>query len=453
MHKFLTRWFSGESMDYRFVFALVGPVVADQFFLVSFNFLNTAMIANSGQAAISAVNLVGSINVLLIQVFVAVGLGGTVLISQYFGGKELKMLGRVVNGTVFGTVLIGIVLGIIFAALHVPILKLLFGAAEPAVMANAKLYMLGVLASYPFEATVEGTNGCLRGIGRTKNSLMLSSTMNGLYLVFNLVFITLLHLGVVGMIISLNLSRWLAAGFSVWMLASHRDLFRLKMSSMRRIDWQMIAKVLLVAVPFASESFFFQGGKIIIQMMIVGLGTSVIVTNAIATSWVQLSEIIPAALQTALVPIVGQCIGRRNVHDARKLTKSFIGLGAAAFVLVDGILFLSFHRGIMLFSPAPSIIPNIFHIYLIFAVMHILVWSFSFVLPSALRAAGDGKFTTIVSLVSMWSFRVVGGYIFGVRLGYGLIGITVVMTLEWAIRGAIFTWRFHGVRWLKKRLI
>ncbi|WP_407892132.1 MATE family efflux transporter [Lacticaseibacillus sp. N501-2] len=453
MQKFLTRWFSGESLDYHFVFALLAPVIADQFFLISFNFLNTAMIASSGQAAISAVNIVGSINILLIQIFVAVGLGGTVLIAQYFGNKQVKMLGQVVNGTLFGAILTGLGLAIVFGVLHTPILQLLFGAAAPNVMADAKIYMLGVLGSYPFEATVEGTNGCLRGIGRTKNSLVLSSTMNGLYLIFNLVFITWLHMGIIGMIIALNLSRWLAAGFAVWMLSTHRDLFALQMQTLRHVDFKMIRRVLGVAVPFAAESFFFNGGKIIIQMMVVGLGTSVIVTNAIANSWVQLSEIIPTALEVALVPIVGQCIGRRNINDAKKLTKSFLGLGSAAFVLVDGILFVSFNRGIQLFSPAPDIVSNIFHIYLIFAVMHILVWSFSFVLPSALRAAGDGKFTTYISLLTMWLFRVVGGYVFGVRLGYGLIGITVVMTLEWAIRGLIFVLRFRGTRWLRKRLI
>jgi putative MATE family efflux protein len=453
MQKFLTRWFSGESLDYHFVFALLAPVIADQFFLISFNFLNTAMIASSGQSAISAVNIVGSINVLLIQIFVAVGLGGTVLIAQYFGGKQLKILGQVVNGTLFGAILTGLGLAVIFGILHTPILQLLFGAAAPKVMDDAKIYMLGVLASYPFEATVEGTNGCLRGIGRTKNSLILSSTMNGLYLIFNLVFITWLHLGIVGMIIALNLSRWLAAAFAVWMLSTHRDLFALRMQTLRHVDFKMIRRVLTVAVPFAAESFFFNGGKIIIQMMIVGLGTSVIVTNAIANSWTQLSEIIPTALEVALVPIVGQCIGRRNIDDAKKLTKSFLGLGIVAFVLVDGILMLSFNRGIQLFSPAADIVGDIFHIYVIFAVMHILVWSFSFVLPSALRAAGDGKFTTYVSLLTMWLFRVVGGYVFGVRLGYGLIGITVVMTLEWAIRGVIFVIRFRGARWLTKRLI
>ncbi|WP_179394642.1 MATE family efflux transporter [Lacticaseibacillus absianus] len=449
----LTKYFSGESFDHHFVFALLGPVVVDQFFLVSFNFLNTAMIASSGEAAISAVNMVGSVNVFLIQIFVAVGLGGTVLIAQYFGAGERQLLGRVVNGAVYGAVLVGLGLALVFGALHNGLLSLLFGAASPAVMANARLYMLGVLVSYPFEALVEGTNGCLRGIGRTANSLQLSLAMNLMYLLFNLVTITWLHLGVVGMIIALNLSRWLAAVLAGWMLVSHRELFALRWRVMRRIDWRMLRRVIIVCIPFAAESFFFNGGKILIQMMIVGLGTRVIVTWAIGGSWTSLSEIIPSALGTALVPLVGQSMGRGNVADARKITKSFVGLGILAFALVDAVLVLSFSRGIQLFSPAPAIVPAIFACYLIFLVWHLLAWAFSFILPNALRAAGDGKFTTTVSLVCMWAFRVVGVYVFGLRLGYGLPGVCLIMSLEWALRGLIFIHRFRGDRWHRQHLI
>lgn len=453
MQRFLTKYFSGESFDYRFVFGLLGPVVIDQFFLVSFNFLNTAMISNAGEAAISAVNMVGSVNVFLVQIFVAIGLGGTVLMAQYYGRDAVTMLSRVVNGAVFGAVLIATTLALVFGALHNVLLDLLFGQASPAVMSASRLYIIGVLASYPFEATVEGTNGCLRGVGRTKNSLQLSLIMNLLYLVLNLFLITWLHLGILGMIIALNVSRWVAASLALVMLARQRDVFHLQFRALRKPDWQLIRKVLTVSVPFAAENVFFNGGKIIIQMMIVSLGTGVIVTYAIAGSWTSLSEIIPSALGNALVPIVGQSMGRNNVHDARKITRSFLGLGIAAFILVDALLLLTFHWGIQLFSPAPKLIPAIFTVYFIYMVMHILVWSFSFILPSALRAAGDGKFTTIVSLSSMWLFRVVGGYVFGIKLGFGLPGIAVIMVLEWAIRGIIFLWRFHGKKWYAHRLI
>ncbi|MDC4185881.1 hypothetical protein MK904_07155 [Loigolactobacillus coryniformis] len=106
-----------------------------------------------------------------------------------------------------------------------------------------------------------------------------------------------------------------------------------------------------------------------------------------------------------------------------------------------------------LFAPAPATIPIIFHIYLVVIVMHALFWSSSFVLPSALRAAGDARFTTVVSLISMWSFRIGFGYLIGIVLGYGIFGIFVVMSSEWAIRAIVFQLRFHGGRWYRNKLI
>ncbi|MFD1429693.1 MATE family efflux transporter [Lacticaseibacillus mingshuiensis] len=453
MRNLLHRWYAGETFDERYVFSLLGPVVFDQFFLISFNFLNTALISSSGAAAISAVNMVGSVNVFLIQIFVAVGLGGTVLTAQYFGRGERQMLSKVVNGTIFGAVLVAAVIALFFGSLHNGILDLLFGSASPAVMANARLYMVGVMLSYPFEATVEGTNGCLRGIGKTKNSLQLSLAMNLSYLVFNVIFIYGLHLGVLGMLFALNLSRWLAAGLAVWMLRSHRDLFALKMVTMLHPNWAMIKKVLIVCIPFAAEGVFFNGGKILIQMMVVSLGTSSIVVYAIATSWTQMSEIIPSALGTALVPIVGQCVGRGNIADARKITRAFILTGIAAFVVVDGVMLLSFDHAILLFSPAPALVSRIFNMYLIFVGGHLLAWTISFVTPNALRAAGDGNFTTVVSLTTMWLFRVAGAYFLCIKLGWGLNGIAAIMGFEWAVRGVIFLWRFHGQKWVAKKLI
>ncbi|WP_125606462.1 MATE family efflux transporter [Lapidilactobacillus bayanensis] len=453
MKKFLNHYLSGEGFDYRFVLSLLVPVVFDQFFLIAFNFINTAMISSSGEAAISAVNMVGSINIFLIQIFVAVGLGGTVLISQYFGRKEYRMIGKVVNGTFYGAILVATSLAIIFLIGHQVILKLLFGDAEAIVMKNAQLYMVGVLLSYPFEATVEGTNGSLRGIGRTKNSLQLSLTMNVLNLIFNFIFINFLKMGVLGLVISLNLSRWLAAGAAVLMLYSHRELLSLKWSLMKRIDFRMVKRVVIVCIPFAAESFFFNGGKIIMQMMIVSLGTQAIAASAIAMSWSQLPEIIPAALQTALVPIVGQCVGRRNIADARKIARSFVVGGYLALIISHLLLIPVYKPGLALFNPSAAIKPQIFQIYLIFCVGHFLVWSLSFILPSALRAAGDAKFTTTISLLTMWIVRVGLGYIFGIVLHFGLNGIYIIWTVEWGLRGLIFLIRFRGQKWYRHHLI
>lgn len=313
----LARFFSGEGMSYRDVFSLLLPVVVDQFFLIGFNFINMAMISSSGAAAISAVNIVGSLNVLLVQLFTSIALGGTVLIAQYYGQKNYKMIGKMVNGGVYATVLVATTAAILFMLLHSPILALLFGAASPAVIHGARIYMIGILFSYVGESTIEGVNGCLRGIGRTKVSLQLSLLMNTIYLLFNFLFVTFMHLGVFGLTLSLNISRYSIAVLAIWTLYRNRAHFGLNFKTLRHVDWGLTKRVLKVSVPFAAESTFFNGGKIIMQMMIVTLGTAMIAANAIASSWIQLSEIIPNALSVALVPIVGQCIGRNNIGDAK----------------------------------------------------------------------------------------------------------------------------------------
>ncbi|MFD1485127.1 MATE family efflux transporter [Lacticaseibacillus baoqingensis] len=447
MQALLERRFSGETFDYRFVFALLGPVVMDQFFLVSFNFLNTAMISGSGESAISAVNMVGTLNVFIVQTFVAIGLGGTVLIAQYFGKHALLTLGAIVNGTIYLAIFSGTLFATVAALLRTPLLHLLFGAAQPQVLADAELYLLGIVFSYPFEAVIAGISGCLRGVSKTGRSLQLSLVMNALYLALNVWFILILHWGVAGMALGLNLSRWVGCLFARHVLGQCRDVLHLQKKRLRHVDWPWVKRVLTVSLPFAAESIFFNGGRIIVQMMIVALGTSSIVAFAIAGSWSQLSEIIPTALQNALVPIVGQCMGRKNVADAKKITLGFLGLGVLAYVVVDGLLLLVFHRAIWIFHPAAGIVPLIFAVYCTYLVMHLLVWPASFILPSALRAAGDGKFTTYVSLGTMWLFRVAGCYLVGLKLGYGLRGIAVIMVLEWLIRALIFGVRFRGKRW------
>ena len=342
----------------------------------------------------------------------------------------MKQLSKVCSGTVYGAVLMALMISLLIACFHQGILHLLFGHAEPLVLANAQLYLLGLLASYPMQAVIEGTNGSLRGIGRTKASLKLSLLMNFVYIVGNVVFISIFEMGMIGLITSLLISRFLGMLFAFYTLRANRSLFLLKKEDFLRIQIPLIARVLKVSIPFAAESIFFNGGKIIIQTMIVSFGTNVIAANAIASSWIQISEIVPSALATSLVPIVGQCIGRGNIVDARKLTKTFVITGMIAFLLVDLSLLPFFPLGMKLFNPPAAILPDIYRLYLIAIVMHFLTWSIGFILPSALRAAGDANFTTLTSLLSMWIFRIGMGYLVGIVWGYGLTGIYFVMTLE-----------------------
>ena len=72
-------------------------------------------------------------------------------------------------------------------------------------------------------------------------------------------------------------------------------------------------------------------------------------------------------------------------------------------------------------------------------------WPMSFVLPNALRAAGDARFTMIVSMFSMWVFRIAFAYLFVRVFQLGVMGVWYGMFIDWIFRAAVFSLRFHGL--------
>lgn len=449
----LDQYFTGEFLNYRDIIRITIPILVDQAFIVIMSLLNTAMISSAGMAAVSAVNMVDSINIFLIQVFIAVATGGTVIVAQFKGKGNMEMVAKTTAQSIFVVSLFSIVLSVLMIVFNESVLSLLFGSAEPVVLQNGKLYLIGSSLSYPFFAIYQAVTGALRGVGDTKPVLGLSLMMNVLNTLLNVLFITMLHLSITGLVISVLTARILGMIASLIYLVKFNETIKFKIRDIFNLDFSIQKKVLFIGIPFAAEQLFFNGGKLLTQTFIVQLGTLAIATNAIANSFVLLLQVGPIALSIVIVTVVGQSLGRRNIADARKFVKSFNMLGAILFIIAAAIVLPLFPLLIRLFNPAPEIIPSIFMLVLLCAVTQPLFWSQSFILPSSLRAAGDSTFTTITSLLTMWLIRVILGYVLGIVFGFGIIGVWSAMVIEWVIRGTIFIWRFHGDKWYARELV
>ena len=68
-------------------------------------------------------------------------------------------------------------------------------------------------------------------------------------------------------------------------------------------------------------------------------------------------------------------------------------------------------------------------------------------MANTLRAASDVKYCMILSIVSMWVFRIGFSYIIAVKMGWGVFGVWVAMTIDWVVRAALFILRYRGTRW------
>ena len=76
-----------------------------------------------------------------------------------------------------------------------------------------------------------------------------------------------------------------------------------------------------------------------------------------------------------------------------------------------------------------------------------LLWAVSFIIPAGLKGAGDAKFTLLVSVFGMWAFRVTTGYVLGIPLGLGVMGVWLGMYIDWLVRGILFYIRLKRGKW------
>lgn len=449
----LNKYFSGNAMDYKQIFAIIFPVFVDSAFIVLMALMNTAMISSSGVAAVSAVSMVDSINIFIINLFVAIATGGTVIVAQYKGSRNGEMVSKAAAQAISAVAAVSIVISAIVIGFHAPTLNLLFGNAEADVLDNAKIFLIGSCISYPLIAVQQAVIGVLRGVAETKACLFLSLVMNLSYFLLNILFIKLFDMGVIGLSISLIAARVLGMAVSLIYLFKYNRTLRIKLKHTLEFHWSILKKILFIGIPFAAEQMFFNGGKLLTQTFIVQLGTLAITVNAISGSLSMLFQIGGTTLSVAIVTVVGQCIGRNDVKDARKFIKSFMWLSSLFFVLIAAILLPLYPLLVGMYAPPDEIVPDIFSLILLISIAQPFLWSLSFIMPSALRAAGDSTFTSVTSLLTMWLFRIILGYILGITLGMGIWGVWLAMVAEWGVRGIVFAWRFKGDKWYKHKLI
>jgi Na+-driven multidrug efflux pump len=106
-----------------------------------------------------------------------------------------------------------------------------------------------------------------------------------------------------------------------------------------------------------------------------------------------------------------------------------------------------------LYSQEPKIIELASHLFRMSLIVSPIAWSWSFLLPSGLKGAGDVKFTMMTSVISMWTFRIVLGYLFAIPMKLGVAGIWLGMYLDWVVRGILYGWRLKSGRWKSMRVL
>ena len=432
---------------------LLVPLLAEQLLVVLVGMMDTVMVASCGETAVSGVSLVDSINVLLIQFLAALATGGAVITSQYLGSRDIDHARSASKQLYYVVLLVSVTFTVLCVALRGFLLSLLFGAIDPEVMRHSMDYFLMTSLSFPYLAHYNASAALLRSMGKSRCTLSTSLVMNLVNIVGNAITIYGLGMAAAGAGLATLLSRAVACVFITRYLRTQDSLIPYPKLFTYEHRPDLIRKVLAVGLPNGLENSMFQLGKLILVRMIAGFGTASIAANAVGNTMATIQVLPGAAISLGMITVVGQCVGAHRMDEARKYTWRLLRLSYLLMSILN-ILMLLMNRFIVRpFNLSPETEVMARQVILIHGLGSIFLWPLSFVFPNSLRAAGDARFTMVVSSVSMVVFRLFFGYLLSIVYGMGLIGIWLAMQIDWIVRIVCFLIRFHSGAWEKKALV
>ena len=437
----------------KMIAGILIPVVLEQLLNSIMGTADTMMVSNIGSAAISAVSLVDSINILVIQAFSALAAGGAIVCSQYIGQQNKKMANESARQVFFIITAISIAVSVLCLGFKKPLLRLIFGSVEADVMRASETYFFYTAISFPFIAAYDSAASIFRAQENTKGPMLISMISNAMNIVGNAIMIWIFHMGVAGAAISTLVSRIFCAVVVLIQLRKDRQPIVVRDYLKIRPDWAMIRRILGIGIPSGVENSMFQLGKVLVLSLVSTFGTYAIAANAVSNV-ITLFSILPGqAICLAVTTVIARCVGAGDYEQAKYYNKKLILLTHIGMAITIFIVFITLPFILKVYNLSEAASEATRHIIWFHGFCAILIWAESFTLPATFRACGDAKACMIISTVSMWIFRVGASYILGKNLGLGVFGVWVAMIIDWAFRSLLFGIRYFSGKWKKHALV
>ncbi|MBQ2285237.1 MAG: polysaccharide biosynthesis C-terminal domain-containing protein, partial [Clostridia bacterium] len=266
---------------------------------------------------VSIGSLIDTVNVLIINIIIALATGGAVVAGQYIGSKKTEQACKSADQLFVFLTVTALIITAVMYLINGFILDVVFGSITPEVRKDAFTYFMITTISMPFIAVYGAGAALFRAMGNSSTSMKVSIIMNAINVGGNALLIYGLGMGVAGVAIPTVVSRIVAAVIMV-VLISKPDLpVHLSRPFRYKFNGNMIRKMLYIGVPNSIENSMFQLGKILVLSLISSFGTVAIAANAVGNN-IALIQCLPGmAMSYAMSVVISQCVGANDYVQAR----------------------------------------------------------------------------------------------------------------------------------------
>lgn len=426
---------------------MIAPLFAEQLLVLLVGIADTLVISYTGEASVSGVSLVNMVNTIFIYLFTALASGGAVVISQYMGKQEQALAGESASQLLMFSGILSAALMIPVLVFKGPLLRGLFGAVEPGVMDACLVYLRISAYSYPAIAVYNAGVALYRSLGKTKVTMKISLVSNVINLIGNLIGVFVLKAGVAGVAYPSLIARAFSA------IAISSLCFRKSNGVYYRKKWVfswnagLLSKILRIAVPNGIEKGLFQLVKVAVSSIVALFGTWQIAANGIAQSIWSMAALCGLTMSPVFITVIGQCMGAGDPEEAEYYFKKLTKITIIISLLWNGLILAATPLLMRFYALEAQTKALIFQLVLIHNLFNAVAFPFSGAVSSGLRAAGDVKYTTIVSILSTAVGRLILSWLFGMVFNMGVMGIAAAMCCDWTFQAILYILRVRSGKW------
>ncbi len=432
---------------------MIQPLFLEQLLVMLVGMADTLVVSYAGEAAVSGVSLVNQFNTIFVYLFTAASSGGAVVISQYVGRRDMEDAGESASQLLLFSTGFSVIISVPVLICSEWLLRLLFGRVEPDVMAACVTYLKISAYSYPALAVYNSGAAIYRSLGKTDVTMYLSAVSNIINIIGNLIGVFVLHAGVAGVAWPSLIARVFSAVVITVLCFGKKNGVAYRWRWIFRWNGASMKQIFGIAVPNGLENGVFQLVKVALSSIVALFGTYQIAANGVAQSVWSMAALAGVAMGPAFITVIGQCMGKGDTDAAdlyfRKLSRITLFLSSMWNLLI----FLLTPLFLMAYALEPETKRLVIWLVLIHNVFNAAAFPFSGALSNGLRAAGDVKFTMIVSVVSTLAVRLFLSWLLGIVFDMGVIGIAIAMVCDWVFRAVVFFLRLKSGKWKNFQVI
>ena len=411
------------------------PIMIGTFFQQIYNTADSIVVGRFvGKEALAAVG--GSVNQivnLVVEVFVGLTSGASVIAAQFYGAKDRKNLNKTLHTSYAFGIMTGCIVGVFGFFLTDTVLTLMKTPQE--LMADSRIYLHIYFCGMVFNIIYNMGASILRAVGDSKRPLYVLMVTCGLNIVLDIILVVVCRLGVMGVALATVSCQGISSALVTILLMKENPLFQLKLREIRFYGVSL-KSVLRIGIPAALEATMYTIANLIIQVFVNELGTDTVAAWGTFAKIDAVYWMVVNAFAISITTFVGQNYGAGKVKRMRKSVGICLGMAYAGAFLVSGVLYALAAPLYRLFTTDAKVVQigvDMMHFLLPSYFLYVVIG----ILSGALRGAGRVLVPMLLTCGGVCFFRIV--WMFGVFPGYpGINTIMLSYPVSWGITAVLF---------------